>query len=219
MSEPTLDPRLVIQLQGRAYPTYGAVLDLAHRIGLLSIETELVQIPGPDNEHTAIVKATVHLADPRMVFTDYGDASPRNVNSRIATALIRMASTRAKGRALRDAVNVGECLLEELPGDDQAEERPRYPPEKWGAAKAEVVNPRDCQKERADAALHEAATRGRERMAAGIQTGMTPIGATRGPVVCGVCKVPFTIEQIAHCDKHGLEYVHPKCVTVGEASS
>jgi hypothetical protein len=92
----------------------------AHERGLQAIETELVQIPTADNEHTAIVKATVRMKD-GSVFQDYGDANPRNTNARIATALIRMASTRAKGRALRDAINVGQTMLEELPDLDEPE--------------------------------------------------------------------------------------------------
>lgn len=58
-------------------------------------------------------------------FEDYGDANRGNTSTRVATALIRMASTRAKGRALRDAINVGQTMLEELP--DLEEDRGRAP--------------------------------------------------------------------------------------------
>lgn len=132
-----LDPKKhIIELQGSKYVTYAGVLHVAHEKGLRSIRTHLVQIPCPDNEYTAIVKATVALegwdgdeGGPVIgrLFEAYGDASPRNVNSRIATALIRMAETRSKGRALRDAVNIGETLAEELAPEEPAErhEKPR----------------------------------------------------------------------------------------------
>ena len=58
-------------------------------------------------------------------FTDVGDATPTNCNSKVAKHLLCMASTRAKARALRDFTNVGMTALEEL-GDlnDILEEEP-----------------------------------------------------------------------------------------------
>jgi hypothetical protein len=57
-------------------------------------------------------------------FTGIGDASPSNVTRMIAPHLIRMAETRSKARALRDAVNVGVTALEELGDlDEQVEEQ------------------------------------------------------------------------------------------------
>lgn len=115
-----IDPQHVITLNGKSYPLFAGILAEAHERGLQSIETTLVQVPTADNEHTAIMKATVTMKD-GSTFTDYADASPRNTSARVATALLRLASTRAKGRALRDAVNVGDTMLEELP--DIEEER------------------------------------------------------------------------------------------------
>jgi hypothetical protein len=109
-----IDPRYIINLNGKSYPLYSGILGEAHALGLQSLLTRILQIPTPENEYTAIVEATAMFPDGR-VFTDIGDASPKNVNARIATALLRMASTRAKGRALRDAINCGETMLEELP--------------------------------------------------------------------------------------------------------
>ncbi len=115
--KPVIDSRWVISLQGKDYPTWPGILDLAHQLGLEAIDTELVQIPTQANEQTAIVKATTRLKGGRQC-ADYGDASPRNCSTKIATALIRLASTRAKGRALRDLCNVGQMLLEELPEEE-----------------------------------------------------------------------------------------------------
>lgn len=109
-----MDAKYIINLSGKDYPLFAGILSEAHERGLQSIETQLIQIPAEENSHTAIVKAVVRMKD-GSYFEDYGDASPRNTSARIATALIRMASTRAKGRALRDAINVGQTMLEELP--------------------------------------------------------------------------------------------------------
>lgn len=63
-------------------------------------------------------------------FGGLGDANPGNVNRRVAAHLIRMAETRAKARALRDAVNIGVVALEELGGEDEdaPRARPSRPP-------------------------------------------------------------------------------------------
>jgi hypothetical protein len=114
-----VDPKFLVNLSGKEYPTYPGVLAEAHERGLQSIEAFLIQIPATDNDFTAIAKAVVTMKDGTR-FEEYGDASPKNVNARIATALIRMALTRAKGRALRDAVNIGQTLAEEIPDEPPA---------------------------------------------------------------------------------------------------
>jgi hypothetical protein len=98
---------------------YAGLLDLAHQQGLKAIQTELAQVPSEENGRGAIFKATVILEKEGVerVFTGYGDAAPNNVASLMQTCLLRMAETRAKARALRDAVNVGVAAFEEL--DDE----------------------------------------------------------------------------------------------------
>ncbi len=100
--------------------TYQGLLSKAHEEGLRAIKTNLLQTPGPENGHAAIVKAVVETE--KGSFEGIGDANPENVGSFIVPHLIRMAETRAKARALRDAVNVGVISFEELDGDALAEE-------------------------------------------------------------------------------------------------
>jgi hypothetical protein len=115
-----MDKRHIIKLQGREFVTYEGLLDAAHKQGLVEIRTQLVQVPGPQTDHTAICVAEVILAKDgqNRVFTGIGDASPRNVSRNVALHLIRMAETRAKARALRDAINVGMAAIEELESAD-----------------------------------------------------------------------------------------------------
>jgi hypothetical protein len=115
---------------GKQYVLFAGLLDEAHNRGLRGIDTELVQVPGDSNGSVAIVKATAEMDDGRR-FSGIGDASPENVGRNIVPHLIRMAETRAKARALRDAVNVGATALEELsdgddapPAEDLARSRP-----------------------------------------------------------------------------------------------
>lgn len=112
-----IDRQFVINRQGKDFVLYAGLLDAAHAAGLVSIETHLAQIPGPENGHVAICTATVRLVDANGTtrsFTGIGDADSGNVNRMVANALIRMGETRAKARALRDALNVTAELLDEL---------------------------------------------------------------------------------------------------------
>jgi hypothetical protein len=109
----------MIERQGKKFVLYAGLLEEAHARGLRSIETELLQVPDHENGEVAIVRAAVRTEEGK--FTGIGDASPGNVNRTIVPHLIRMAETRAKARALRDAINVGVTAFEELGGEDGEE--------------------------------------------------------------------------------------------------
>jgi hypothetical protein len=109
----------LITRQGKQYVLFAGLLDEAHSRGLSSIDTELVQAPTEENGRVAICKARIEMEDGRT-FSGIGDASPENVGRNIVPHIIRMAETRAKARALRDAVNVGAVALEELADGDDA---------------------------------------------------------------------------------------------------
>lgn len=92
--------------------TYAGLLSLAHDQGLKKIDTSLLQIPDQSNCQTAVFHAIVETET--GIYKGHGDANPENVASRIIPHIIRMAETRAKARALRDAVNIGIVAVEEL---------------------------------------------------------------------------------------------------------
>jgi hypothetical protein len=91
---------------------YADILKLAHDEGLKSIVTDLILQPSEENGRTCIVKATVETE--RGHYEGLGDADPGNVKPFLVPHLIRVAETRAKARALRDAVNCGVVSYEEL---------------------------------------------------------------------------------------------------------
>lgn len=111
----------LIERQGRTFCLYSGLLDLAHQQGLQSIQTSLVQVPSEANKGVAIVTAIVTMERDGVVrfFTGIGDAAVNNVAPAMVNCLIRMAETRSKARALRDAVNIGVAAFEEL-GDEDA---------------------------------------------------------------------------------------------------
>lgn len=113
----TVDPRFVHNIGGKDFVKFEGLLDLGHRQGLKDVQTELVQAPGEDNAWMAIISARVTTE--RGTFAGIGDATPKNVNGRIAPHIVRMAETRAVARALRLACNIGTCSVEELGGDSE----------------------------------------------------------------------------------------------------
>ena len=143
----------IITRNNKQYALYSGLLDEAHTRGLRSIDTELLQVPDDENGNVAIVKAVAELPkvdretgqimlDPETqtplmgCFSGIGDASPENVGRNIVPHIIRMAETRAKARALRDAVNVGAIPFEELSeadGTNTAQQSSRTQPGRGGS--------------------------------------------------------------------------------------
>ena len=106
---PKLDDRFMTNIKGKDFVLYAGVLDLATQKGLLKLEVELLQFPTKENGNEAICRAVAESGN-GQVFSDIGDANPQNCHSMIVKHLIRMASTRAKGRALQGYVQYRYCL-------------------------------------------------------------------------------------------------------------
>jgi hypothetical protein len=111
--KPKLDERFITSIEGRDFVYYSGLLDLAHQKGLIKLNVETLQFPSKENDNTAICRAVAETSFGN-VFSDIGDANPNNCNHKVARHLLRMASTRAKARCLRDLDNIGITCLEEL---------------------------------------------------------------------------------------------------------
>lgn len=111
--KPKLDERFITNIKGKDFPIWSGVLDLAHQRGLLKLNVDILQYPTKENGNLAICRAVAESSTGE-IFSDIGDASPLNVIKEIAPHLLRMASTRAKARCLRDMSNIGMTCLEEL---------------------------------------------------------------------------------------------------------
>ena len=139
-----VDPRFIQMRQGKPFVSYPGLLDLLHQLseGFFAIDTEVLQLPTAENNQTAVCQARVRIFDSqdadvvRRLTTGIGDADPSNVSAQMRPHLLRMAETRAKARALRDAVNVGMAALEELGPDEPvpapapAPQQPQQPVER-----------------------------------------------------------------------------------------
>ena len=126
-----MDSNYIVSLHGKQFVTYEGLLAQAHRSGLIAIETNVVQIPDESNGYAAVTKARVHMegADGKVrTYDGVGDAAPGNVGTAVAPHLLRVAETRAKARALRDATNIGMVAVVELEMDE------------WPAAHQEPVS-------------------------------------------------------------------------------
>jgi hypothetical protein len=90
------------------YVGYEEALNKAHEQGLNFIDTDFVQLPTKDNGGRTIIKAKVK--GDKGEFNATGDSAPddASVNQNVRPHWIRMAETRAKGRALRDYINQGK---------------------------------------------------------------------------------------------------------------
>jgi hypothetical protein len=119
-----IEKQFLVERDGRTFALYAGLLDAAHRAGLKRITTTVVQVGTPANGDNWVVGAEVETE--KGTFSGLGDASPANVPPELRTALPRLAETRAKARALRDALNAGALVaFEELGSPAEA---PTPPP-------------------------------------------------------------------------------------------
>jgi hypothetical protein len=147
--QPRLDERFIKNIEGKDFVLYAGLLDLAHQKGLIKMAVEILQYPTAENGHMAIARAQAESTLGEL-FVDVGDAAPSNCNAKVVKHLLRMASTRAKARALRDFTNIGMTCLEELgdlneiaQGEKIREKTPQESPapKKSKASKKEAPKP------------------------------------------------------------------------------
>ena len=122
--------RFMTRSAGGPTMSVDGLVALGHVKGIWKIDVDILQYPNTENGRECICKAFVggYGWDPieekiiRVEFSDIGDASPANTNGQVAKALIRMAGTRAIGRALRKYTNIDMVCTEELDEEDIATE-------------------------------------------------------------------------------------------------
>lgn len=117
-------------IKGKFALTTEGLTAIAHVKGLKSLKTKIIQYPDQNNGNMCICECTLIGYDRSPIthkveeveYSDIGDASPANCNKMVAPSFIRMASTRATGRALRKYLNIDMACAEELTDDDITQE-------------------------------------------------------------------------------------------------
>lgn len=102
-----------VKRQGQDVVLVKGLLHLAHELGFRGIKTRFVQFPTKENDMTAFAETEV-IDEFGRVWVDGGDANANNVGGQVKPHYPRMALTRSKGRALRDALGLGLLVDEEL---------------------------------------------------------------------------------------------------------
>ena len=106
---PTIPAEFVTTIHGKEFVQFAGLLAMAHAQGLTSLQAELLTV----TPELATARATAIFADGRTL-TEAADATPDNVGAQVRKHFTRCALTRAKARALRDALNIATVALEEL---------------------------------------------------------------------------------------------------------
>jgi hypothetical protein len=108
-----IDLRFLTYLHGKPFIKYTGLLAIAHTKGLVSLKAHFISV----TQELALAEAEATFAD-GQTYSECADSTPQNVPAHIRPHYPRMALTRAKARALRDALNVAMVAVEELEGGD-----------------------------------------------------------------------------------------------------
>jgi hypothetical protein len=105
----TIPSKYIVDIQGTLAVRFAGLLLLAHERGLVSLTADWTL----NDPELSLAHAVAVFSDGRK-FEEAGDASPTNVGKKVAGHFRRVALTRAKARALRDALGVDLVAVEEM---------------------------------------------------------------------------------------------------------
>jgi hypothetical protein len=105
----TVPAQFVATIKGKPFVQFAGLLSVAHQQGLLSLTERVTHV----TDTYVLAEARAEFEDGR-VFVGVGDSSPENVGKEVKPHWRRLAGTRAMARALRQALNISMCSLEEL---------------------------------------------------------------------------------------------------------
>jgi hypothetical protein len=194
-----VNPKYLVKLSGKLHPTYPGVLEAAMKAGLIGLEAKVEQFPSAENGNLAVCSAVATFAgtDGRdRVFAEVGDCDDGNCGPLIARHKVRMAATRAKGRALRDALGIGVALKEEIDGTDTDAVHD------VGNRQTRGIQPNQSVKPPADPQRGNTRPRPSPNPAPAPAASAVAQPETPEEVVCEVCEQPLTHKAVTACMDH-----------------
>jgi hypothetical protein len=103
-----IDPRHIVQIQGKPFVKFAGLLELAHKRGLQSLTVAWTYNDGE------LSLAHAEAVFPFGTFAEAGDATKENVGPGVKQHFRRVALTRASARCLRLALGLDMVACEEL---------------------------------------------------------------------------------------------------------
>lgn len=106
----------VVEIKGKKHVIYEGLLRVAHEKGLKNFEIIEKFISADMKTAWVQVRAHVRVGDKSVetFFDGIGSSTPENTGTMTQDHPVEMAHTRAKGRALRDFLNIGQAMAEEI---------------------------------------------------------------------------------------------------------
>lgn len=104
----------IVDIKGKKHVIYEGLLRLAHQKGLKKFEI-IDKFVSDDMKIAWVqVRAYCEKAKQEVFFDGIGSSTPDNTGTMTEHHPVEMAHTRAKGRALRDFLNIGQAMAEEI---------------------------------------------------------------------------------------------------------
>jgi len=105
----------IVKISGKDYMTYEGLLKKAHeKDPCFFMEITESWVSEDMKMAWCKVRLTSNAREYRQFFDGFGSSTPENTGSMTKEHPVEMAHTRAKGRALRDYLNIGQVMAEEL---------------------------------------------------------------------------------------------------------
>jgi hypothetical protein len=101
--------RGLVYIKQKPFIRFAALLQEAHARGLTRLETTFVSV----TSELALAQCTATFSS-GLVVTDVADSTPSNVGVQVKAHWPRLSATRAAARALRHALAVDWCSVEEI---------------------------------------------------------------------------------------------------------